>query len=155
MTCSGAKSPYQTVAGPSERIGAEWISKPRWREFRLQAARLPWALAVIVFLLWPAPHASAQLTSASNRVLHLDGTNSFVELPPNIFDTLTQATIEGWVKWDSARDFQRFFDFGERDREMYLRTTASQLVFLITGLGGTRHRVGRLERGGGHLSVHE
>ncbi|MHB8519211.1 MAG: hypothetical protein ACYDH9_00505 [Limisphaerales bacterium] len=33
----------------------------------------------------------AQTGAATNHVLELDGTNSFVELPPNIFTNLTQA----------------------------------------------------------------
>ena len=41
----------------------------------------------------------------------LDGTNSYVELPPGIFNDLTNATVEGWVKWDSFRHCSRFFDF--------------------------------------------
>jgi len=46
------------------------------------------------------------------QVLELDGTNSYVELPPNIFNTLEEATVEGWVKWNSLRKHSRFFDFG-------------------------------------------
>ena len=32
---------------------------------------------------------------AQNRVLDLDGTNSFVELPPNIFDDREEANVSG------------------------------------------------------------
>ena len=45
-------------------------------------------------------------------VLELDGTNSYVELPPNIFSNLTEATVEGWVKWQRFEGDSRFFDFG-------------------------------------------
>jgi signal transduction histidine kinase/DNA-binding response OmpR family regulator/ligand-binding sensor domain-containing protein/protocatechuate 3,4-dioxygenase beta subunit len=83
----------------------------------------------------------AQQASLPNRVLHLDGANIFVQLPPNIFDSLTQATVEGWVRWDSLRSFTRFFDFGERNREIYVRSDGPQLVFLVTAPDGTRHRV--------------
>jgi len=48
-----------------------------------------------------------------HQVLRLDGTNSFVELPPGIFNELDEATVEGWVKWESFRNMSRFFDFGE------------------------------------------
>jgi signal transduction histidine kinase/ligand-binding sensor domain-containing protein/protocatechuate 3,4-dioxygenase beta subunit len=49
------------------------------------------------------------------RVLDLDGTNSFVELPPHILDGLNEATVEAWVKWRSfpATDNSRFFSYGE------------------------------------------
>ncbi len=83
----------------------------------------------------------AQAAPPPNRVLHLDGTNSYVQLPPNIFDALTQATVEGWVKWNSMRSNDRFFDFGDRDREIYVRADALQLTFLITAPDGTRHRI--------------
>src|SRR5262249_49028809 len=46
------------------------------------------------------------------KVLELDGTNSFVELPANIFTNLADATVEGWVSWKSLRQYSRFFDFG-------------------------------------------
>src|SRR5262249_21158227 len=57
---------------------------------------------------------SAQPAVTLNHVLQLDGTNSFVELPPNIFNDLTEATVEGWVKWDRLGNSMRFFDFGRQ-----------------------------------------
>ena len=49
----------------------------------------------------------------SNHVLDLDGDGDFVELPADAFDGLTEATVEGWVKWGEFRQFSRFFDFGK------------------------------------------
>ena len=54
--------------------------------------------------------------SAPNRVLELDGTNSWVELPRNIFNDLTEATVEAWVNWESYRHMSRVFDFAFRDK---------------------------------------
>src|SRR5262249_37750815 len=51
-------------------------------------------------------------------VLSLDGTNSYVELPSNSFDGLTEATVEGWVKWQEFRPNSRFFDFGAPGQHM-------------------------------------
>ena len=62
------------------------------------------------FTLEPAKPLAAGDTS--NQVLHLDGMNRYVELPSNIFNNLQEATVEGWVKWNSLRRFSRFFDFG-------------------------------------------
>ena len=56
----------------------------------------------------------------TNWVLELDGTNSFVELPPNIFNQLTEATVEGWIKWDAFGVRTRFFDFGKPDQTILL-----------------------------------
>ena len=50
--------------------------------------------------------------SSHNRVLELDGKGSYVELPSNIFTNLDEATIEGWVKWESFGGVERFFEFG-------------------------------------------
>jgi CheY-like chemotaxis protein len=39
-----------------------------------------------------------------NHVLELDGTNSWVELPSNIFTNLTEATVEVWARWDAFQE---------------------------------------------------
>ncbi|MEW6161351.1 MAG: LamG-like jellyroll fold domain-containing protein, partial [Verrucomicrobiota bacterium] len=49
--------------------------------------------------------------SAQNRVLELDGNGSYVELPPNVFTNLTEATIEGWAKWHAFTPWSRLFTF--------------------------------------------
>jgi signal transduction histidine kinase/DNA-binding response OmpR family regulator/ligand-binding sensor domain-containing protein len=48
----------------------------------------------------------------AGKVLQLDGNGSHVKLPSDIFNDLTEATVEGWVKWNTLRYFSRFFDFG-------------------------------------------
>lgn len=62
----------------------------------------------------------AQTGSPPNHVLDLDGTNSWIELPPNIFTNLTEATVEVWVKWDSFQAFSRVFEFGAAFQSMSL-----------------------------------
>jgi Concanavalin A-like lectin/glucanases superfamily len=66
--------------------------------------------SLLVLMLFAALSGPAQ-----TRVLELDGTNSYVELPPNIFNGLTQATVEGWVKWESFGNWSPFFDFGKEN----------------------------------------
>jgi hypothetical protein len=75
-------------------------------------------LAGLVLALGLIPFNPAIATE--NRVLHLDGDGSFVELPPNIFSGLTEATVEGWVKWESLRNYSRVFEFGARYQSMSL-----------------------------------
>ena len=58
--------------------------------------------------------------SAQNKVLELDGFGSYVELPPDIFTNLTEATVEAWAKWDSFRGFSRIFEFGAGYQSMSL-----------------------------------
>ena len=62
----------------------------------------------------------ATMASAQNKVLKLDGNGSYVELPPNIFKDLTQATVEVWAKWESFRSFSRVFEFGAGWQSMSL-----------------------------------
>src|ERR1041384_5143685 len=59
----------------------------------------------------PALHAQP---AAPNRVLELDGTGGYVELPPNIFNDLDEATVEAWVRWDDfTGEFKRVFNYGD------------------------------------------
>ena len=79
---------------------------PKWcRVRRLRKVLLQFGLLAWLVLLTP-------FAPAQNRVLELDGNGSYVELPPNIFRSLTQATVEVWAKWDSFRAYSRIFDFG-------------------------------------------
>jgi len=81
--------------------------------------------------------------------LDLDGTGDYVQLPAFAFTNLSQATIEAWMKWRSFTDASRVFDFGERQREMYIGTGVSggstlngaPLKFLIVDAAGNRRRV--------------
>ena len=52
---------------------------------------------VLLLLTLLSPQAHAQPV-APNRVLDLDGKDSYVELPANLF-TNEVITVEGWVKW--------------------------------------------------------
>ena len=100
------------------------------------------SFVIILLLLLSQPSTLLSQPSPSpNRVLHLDGTNSYVQLPPNIFDALTQATVEAWVKWERLRATDRLFDFGDSKREMYVRPEGAQLTFLVAAPDGARHRV--------------
>ena len=63
---------------------------------------------------------ASNMASAQNQVLKLDGNGSYVELPPNIFKELTQATVEVWAKWDAFRSYSRIFEFGAGWQSMNL-----------------------------------
>src|SRR5258707_10118998 len=77
------------------------------------------------------PNAEAQ--AKPEMVLSLDGNNSYVELPSNIFDGLTEATVEGWVKWQEFRPNSRFFDFGAQGQQMAIHNFGSdgRIVFAL------------------------
>lgn len=73
----------------------------------------------------------AGVGSAQNRVLELDGNGSYVELPPNLFTNLNQATVEVWAKWDSFRNYSRVLEFGAGWHSMSLfnHATTADLRF--------------------------
>jgi hypothetical protein len=71
--------------------------------------RFPWARFILALLFGAVAISAAP---AQNRVLELDGNGSYVELPPNIFNNLTEATVEVWAKWDRFNNYSRVFEFG-------------------------------------------
>ena len=75
--------------------------------------------------------------AAQNRVLELDGEQSYVQLPGHIFDGLEEATVEAWVKWKEWGYFSQWFAFGVDDhwRAMggnHFDTTSTLQFFIYT-----------------------
>jgi signal transduction histidine kinase/CheY-like chemotaxis protein/ligand-binding sensor domain-containing protein/protocatechuate 3,4-dioxygenase beta subunit len=71
----------------------------------------------------PRPSGAAQRL-LTGHVLQLDGTDSFIELPPDIFNDLDEATIEAWVKWErlGGPGYKRVFDYGSPLHDLSLAT---------------------------------
>src|SRR3989442_108062 len=88
----------------------------------------------------PVLHAQP---AAPNRVLDLDGKTGYVELPPNIFSDLTEATVEAWVKWRSfSSNFgARFFSYGEmfHDTGIQVEADGTLYFFISEGQGQVRN----------------
>ena len=64
------------------------------------------------------------------HVLDLDGSGSYVELPPKLF-TNEVVTVEGWVKWREFGYMSRFFHFADaaRNIDVINRDTTNTLWF--------------------------
>jgi signal transduction histidine kinase/ligand-binding sensor domain-containing protein/DNA-binding response OmpR family regulator len=94
-------------------------------------------------LLAPGSPVLAQPAPPPNHVLQLDGRKSYFELPTNLFQNLSQATIECWVRFEGFVTDSRVFDFGVGNQQMYLshdgRTPT--LKFTLADPSGGRHRV--------------
>ncbi|MFO1514199.1 MAG: LamG-like jellyroll fold domain-containing protein, partial [Verrucomicrobiota bacterium] len=59
----------------------------------------------------------------ANRALELDGTGGYVELPPNIFNRLDEATVEAWVRFDDlGGQEKRVFNYGDARNDLSLMT---------------------------------
>ena len=62
----------------------------------------------------------AMIAHTQNHILELDGYRRYVELPSNIFNSLEEVTVAGWVKFDRLGRNARFLDFpGERLRKSF------------------------------------
>jgi len=75
---------------------------------------------------------------AQNRVLELDGQDSYVQLPAHLFDDLEEATVEAWVKWEDWAYFSQWFAFGVDDQWQamgmnHFENTCSFQFFIYTG----------------------
>jgi hypothetical protein len=126
-----------------------WITLPT---DALNVCRLALRLAALSCLLAlsvpaqspPAtPPAVSNPQAATNYVLALNGGRGYFELPPQIFDTLDEATVECWVKWNSA-SAGHLFDFGQVQREVYVTGDDFDykgLKLLMASPDGVRHRI--------------
>ncbi len=66
-----------------------------------------------------------------DRVLELDGTRSYVELPPGIFKRLNAATVEAWVLWRSfSGENKRVFNYGDAKDDLSLGAIGSDVWFV-------------------------
>jgi hypothetical protein len=79
--------------------------------------------------------------SVTNRVLELDGTGGYVELPPNIFNDLEEATVEAWVRWDDfSGESKRVFNYGDARRDFSI-TSQQALPSLWFVIGDAQHEL--------------
>jgi hypothetical protein len=77
------------------------------------------------------------LMAAENRVLELDGNESWVELPADLLKNVKkELTVEGWIRWERLGYFSRFFDFGPQ------KALAISQVEDSTSLGVRLHEAG-------------
>ena len=146
-------------AGPAQerpRIGVvRELARQQWPDpLRRSAAKRPaaraslgighWTIGIFLLLLLaqPSPLLS-QPAAPTNRVLQLKGGNAHLELPTNLFASRTAATVEAWVKITSPFEGAHIFDFGGRQREMYLANEGgpSSLKLVVAESRRVRHRL--------------
>ena len=101
------------------------------------------ALAILLMVVSGIPVVCQQsITTESNRVLDLDGDDSYLELPPRIFDRLEESTIEVWVRWFDLHHMADIFDFGRDGTEMLLATRGyGELEFKFNVRRGERENI--------------
>src|SRR6266702_4240972 len=106
----------------------------RWR---ILALLLSWSVFV-PSVLNAQPTAQPSILNSqpasTNHVLELDGGGGYVELPPNIFNDLEEATVEAWVRWDEFTNaYKRVFNYGDARRDFSITSleTGPTLWFVI------------------------
>jgi len=76
-----------------------------------------------------------------NRVLDLDGSSAWLELPPHILDDLNSATVEAWVRLMNPpeRQWARFFAYGvfQHDAGIQVQPTGSISPFMVNASQGS------------------
>jgi tetratricopeptide (TPR) repeat protein len=77
--------------------------------------RLIWT----VLVLFSAVEAQEPLMM---NVITFDGKSGYVELPQNLFDNLSEGTVETWVKWEKFNKWSRVLDFGIENRSFVIQT---------------------------------
>ena len=66
----------------------------------------------VMLLLWLTVILPLGVAQPSH-VLDLDGEGDYVKLPDDMFNDLSEATVEIWVKWKDFRFYAQSFNFGK------------------------------------------
>ncbi|MBN1425223.1 response regulator [Candidatus Fermentibacteria bacterium] len=88
--------------------------------------------------------SSIEAGAIQNRVLQLDGDGDYVELPSGIFQNLTEATVEAWVRWDEFSYFSQPIGFGATEQWRVLainNSSYSPTLQYFIHVGMERHLV--------------
>ncbi|MBI3416083.1 MAG: hypothetical protein HY043_12360, partial [Verrucomicrobia bacterium] len=86
-----------------------------------------------------APADAHAQPAAANRVLELDGDDSYIELPADLLkDVKDELTVEGWIRWERLGEWSRFFDFGPGLRSLAVGQSdvTANLGAVIPHIGG-------------------
>jgi hypothetical protein len=73
-----------------------------------------------------------------DTVLELPGADSYVELPPDIFNDLDESTFEAWVKWERLGEpgWNRVFNYGSAMHDLTIATRGSNSLWFVVADGG-------------------
>src|SRR5450631_1968463 len=81
-------------------------------------------LAAVFAVTSLAQDAAPVSPPPAHHVLDLDGANSWVELPQNLF-TNQLVTVEGWVKWHAFGSYSRFFQLANAAQHLTVANSSS------------------------------
>lgn len=127
----GERSAYQLGFQP----GSEPLQQLNWVLTEAGVAAPSGSQNSEVSIQNPDPSLAA---TVANGVLRLTGTNSFVELPPDLLAGAQEATFEAWLKCDAFGNVRVAFHLGYLSRRLILgvNVTTNHLGFLLDGNAG-------------------
>ncbi len=71
----------------------------------------------------PRADGAPAAPAPTDHILRLVDKGSYLELPPDVFNDFTEATVEAWVKWNAfGNPYQRIFAYGGNNRDISLTT---------------------------------
>src|ERR1043165_703012 len=72
---------------------------------------------------------------AERPVMELDGIDSYIELPPDIFNQLDRSTVELWVKWErlNGEGWKRPFCYGAAGRDLSVGVLNNDSLWFVIG----------------------
>ena len=89
----------------------------------------------------PGETKQVEVKVQTGRVLHCTGTNSFVQLPDDLFTGLDEATVEAWVRWETGDGNSNAWDFGGPGQHTYIKPESGpRLLFRLDDANGTKSR---------------
>ena len=103
--------------------------------------------ALSAFLTFLSAQTSGQALAPPGPSLRLVEQGSYLELPPDVFNDFTEATVEAWVKWNAfGNRYQRIFNYGESGRDFGLGTiTGSNTLWFVIALPGEGLKIAQAE----------
>jgi signal transduction histidine kinase/CheY-like chemotaxis protein/ligand-binding sensor domain-containing protein len=95
-------------------------------------------IGIGLFALLATLHAQPAAPATTTRVLDLDGTSGYVELPPNILNDLDEATVEVWVNirsfpsgGESLSPWSRFFSYGDSEHDTGIQADSDKSLYFF------------------------
>ncbi|MCF7730747.1 MAG: response regulator [Akkermansiaceae bacterium] len=112
---------------------------PQIQTFHRRGSRLLVFLSAMLLIAACCGSARAQALAPPGPSLKLVEKGRYMELPPDVFNDFTEATVEAWVKWNAfGNRYQRIFNYGEGGRDFGLTTrTGTNTLWFVIGDPGT------------------
>ncbi len=80
--------------------------------------------------------ASVTAAGRTGNALGLDGNTSYLELPANLTEGVTELTVAAWINLDETRGWSRLFDFGGANGFVFLTPSTPDALIRYSAFAG-------------------